>query len=52
VGSASDDEDEFLRVAIVTELADWMVREPEAAERWSGMKREDLLEFQSARSSP
>ena len=39
------DDAENMRLAIVAELAEWIRDNPEAAARWSGMKRDDLPEF-------
>ena len=40
-----DSEDEFLRLAIVGILSEWMEYDPDAAERWSHLTRDDLTNF-------
>jgi len=40
-----DDDTELLRLSLFSELAQWFDEEPEAAERWSKLRREELQEF-------
>ena len=46
-----ESEDEFLRLAIVGILTDWIDHDPDGAARWSHSTREHPAEFQSTLES-
>jgi hypothetical protein len=44
------DDTDWMRRAIMSTLAEWMARDPEAAEQWSQLRREDLPRIQASAS--
>jgi len=48
----TDNDTNFVRFAIVAEFAAWLGYDPQAAERWSKLTDDELLEYRSPGPHP